>query len=145
MQAIVQDSYGPPEVLRLEDVDRPEPRDKEVLVRVRAAGADQGVWHLMAGQPYLIRVMGLGLRAPKVRVRGNEVAGTVEAVGANVTGFRPGDSVFGACEGTSSGSFAEYACVRADRLAPKPTDVKNAIMSGVCSVVSNASGCRPAR
>ena len=120
MQAIVQDTYGPPEVLRLREIDKPVAGNDEVLVRVHAAGVDQGVWHVMSGQPYMMRVMGFGLRAPKVRVRGDDVADTVEAVGANVTGFRPGDEVFGACEGTDSGSFAEYACARADRLVPKP-------------------------
>ena len=123
MQAIVQDTYGSPEVLRLGEIDKPVAGDKEVLVRVHAAGVDQGVWHEMAGQPYVMRVMGFGLRAPKIRVRGNDVAGTVEAVGSNVTGFRPGDEVFGACEGASTGSFAQYACARADRLAPKPASL----------------------
>lgn len=122
MQAIVQDTYGSPDVLGLRDIDKPVAGDKEVLIRVHAAGVDQGVWHVMSGQPYVMRVMGFGLRAPKVRVRGNDVAGTVEAVGGNVTGIRPGDEVFGACEGTG-GSFAEYACARADRLVPKPANI----------------------
>jgi len=121
MKAIVQDTYGSTEVLRLTDIDAPAPRNNEVVVRVHAAGVDQGVWHEMSGQPYLMRVMGFGLRAPRVRVRGNDVAGTVEAVGADVIGFRPGDAVFGACEGAGSGSFAEYARARADRLVPKPS------------------------
>jgi NADPH:quinone reductase-like Zn-dependent oxidoreductase len=122
MQAIVQDTYGSPDVLGLRDIDKPVAGDKEVLIRVHAAGVDQGVWHAMSGQPYVMRVMGFGLRAPKVRVRGNDVAGTVEAVGGNVTGFRPGDEVFGACEGTG-GCFAEFACARADRLVPKPANI----------------------
>jgi NADPH:quinone reductase-like Zn-dependent oxidoreductase len=75
----------------------------------------------MAGQPYLVRLMGVGFRAPKIPVRGFEVAGLVEAVGGSATGFEPGDEVFGSCEG--SGSFAEYACARADRLAPKPANL----------------------
>jgi NADPH:quinone reductase-like Zn-dependent oxidoreductase len=123
MQAIVQDTYGSADVLGLRDIDKPVAGDKEVLVRVHAAGVDQGVWHEMSGQPYVMRVMGFGLRAPKVRVRGNDVAGTAEAVGGNVTAFRPGDAVFGACEGAGSGSFAEYACARADRLVPKPANL----------------------
>src|SRR5438046_10429403 len=113
MKAIVQDRYGSPDVLQVRDIDRPVVGDDDVLVRVRAAGVDQGVWHLMAGLPYLMRVAGFGLRAPKSPVRGSDVAGRVEAVGANVTRFQPGDEVFGTC----GGSFAEYAWARADRLA----------------------------
>jgi NADPH:quinone reductase-like Zn-dependent oxidoreductase len=119
MKAIVQDRYGPADVLKLDDIDTPVPTDDEVLVRVHAAGVDPGVWHLMTGQPYLVRVMGYGLRKPKVRVRGRDVAGRVEAVGSNVTRYHPGDEVFGICEG----SFAEYACARPDRLAPKPANL----------------------
>ena len=97
MQAIVQDVYGtvPEEVLRLDVVERPVVEDDEVLVRVAAAGVDRGTWHLMAGLPYLVRAVGFGLRTPKARVPGLDVAGTVEAVGRSVTGFEPGDEVFG--------------------------------------------------
>ena len=119
MKAIVQDRYGSSDVLEYADVDRPTPGDDDVLVRVHAAGVDPGVWHLMTGQPYLVRVMGFGLRAPKTAVRGRGLAGRVEAVGANVSGFKIGDDVYGTCEG----SFAEYACARADRLAPKPANL----------------------
>ena len=119
MQAIVQDEYGEAGVLRLDEINRPEIGDDEVLVRVHAAGVDRGVWHLMAGLPYPIRLMGYGLRAPKDRVRGREVAGRVEAVGSNVTTLRPGDDVFGIAEG----SFAEYARAEARKLAPKPTNL----------------------
>lgn len=117
MKAIVQDEYGEAgDVLRLAEAERPEIAADEVLLRVRAAGVDRGVWHLMAGMPYLVRLMGYGLRAPNNRVPGREVAGVVEAVGANVTTLRPGEEVFGVAEG----SFAEYARARADKLAPKP-------------------------
>ncbi|MFI1279350.1 MULTISPECIES: NAD(P)-dependent alcohol dehydrogenase [unclassified Streptomyces] len=119
MKAIVQDTYGPPAVLRLEETDRPVPGRGEVLIRVHAAGVDQGVWHLMAGMPYALRAMGFGLRAPKVRVRGMDVAGQVEAVGPDVTRFQPGDEVYGSCDG----SFAEYACAKEDALAPKPRNI----------------------
>ena len=119
MKAIVQDTYGSPDVLELRDIDKPVVGDDDVLVRVRAAGVDQGVWHLMAGMPYLMRIAGFGLRAPKNPVRGYDVAGCVEAVGANVTRFQAGDEVFGSCRG----SFAEYAAARADRLAPKPSNL----------------------
>jgi NADPH:quinone reductase-like Zn-dependent oxidoreductase len=117
MKAIVQDVYGSADVLELRDIDRPPIGDDQVLVQVRAAGVDPGVWHLMAGEPYLIRAMGFGLRAPKVKVRGRDVAGVAAVVGAGVTRFRAGDQVYGTCE---SGSFAEYAAALEKRLAAMP-------------------------
>jgi len=121
MQAIVQRRYGatPEDVLRLEQIARPAMDDDEVLVRVRAAGVDRGTVHLMTGTPYLMRILGFGLRAPKNAVPGWAVAGTVEAVGAKVTGLEPGDEVFGTCRG----SFAQYAAARAGWLAPKPASL----------------------
>jgi NADPH:quinone reductase-like Zn-dependent oxidoreductase len=116
MKAIVQDVYGSADVLKLRDIARPEPGDGDVLIRVRAAGVDQGVWHLMTGLPYLVRLFGYGLKKPKVPVRGREVAGVVEAVGSGVTRFAAGDEVYGTCDG----SFAEYACAKEDKLARKP-------------------------
>ena len=116
MKAIVQDRYGGLETLEFRDIDQPVPKDNEVLVRVHAAGLDRGVWHVMAGLPYLIRFVGFGVRKPKVRVRGMDVAGRVDAVGSNVTRFQPGDAVFGWCDG----SYAEYACASEDHFAPKP-------------------------
>lgn len=119
MKAIVQDTYGAPHVLELKDIDKPVVGDHDVLVRVHAAGVDPGVWHLMTGLPYLVRIMGYGLRKPGARVRGMDVAGRVEAVGKDVTQFQPGDEVFGTCDG----SFAEYACAREDKVAPKPANL----------------------
>jgi NADPH:quinone reductase-like Zn-dependent oxidoreductase len=121
MWAIVQDHYGsaPEDVLRLAQIDRPTIGDSEVLVRVHAAGLDRGTWHIMAGLPYPVRLMGFGVRAPKDRVRGREVAGRVEAVGKAVTGLQVGDEVFGIAEG----SFAEYAPARTDKLTQKPTSL----------------------
>ncbi|MGP3927398.1 NAD(P)-dependent alcohol dehydrogenase [Streptomyces sp. 8N616] len=121
MKSIVQDRYGPaPEdVLRLAEIDKPTIQRDEVLVRVHAASVDRGTWHVMAGLPYPIRLAGFGLRRPKSPNPGRSLAGTVEAVGAGVTGFKPGDEVFG----ISSGSFAEYARVRTDKLAPKPANL----------------------
>jgi NADPH:quinone reductase-like Zn-dependent oxidoreductase len=118
MKAIVQDRYGGPEVLEFRDIDQPVPTDNEVLVQVQAAGVHRGDWHIMTGLPYMIRIAvpTLGLRKPKVPVLGMDVAGRVEAVGAQVTRFRPGDEVFGWCDG----SFAEYACASEDQLAAKP-------------------------
>jgi NADPH:quinone reductase-like Zn-dependent oxidoreductase len=119
MKAIVQDKYGSADVLELRDIDPPVIAADEVLLEVRAAGVEPGVWHLMTGLPYLVRVMGYGLTKPKYPVRGRDVAGRVEAVGANVTRFEPGDEVFGTCEG----SFAEYAAAREDKLALKPANL----------------------
>ena len=119
MKAIGRDTYGPPDVLELRDIDKPEIGDHEVLVRVCAAGVDRGAWHIMAGLPYPIRLAGYGLRAPKNPVIGSEVAGVVEAVGKEVTRFRPGDEVFGIGEG----SYAEYTRAQEDKLAPKPANL----------------------
>lgn len=115
MQAIVQDRYGPPEVLRVAEVDQPVPRRGEVLVRVHAAAVNPADCFVLTGVPYVLR-LGFGLSRPRTRIRGMDLAGTVVAVGPEVTRFRPGDEVFG--EGT--GTLAEYATGRQDRLAHKP-------------------------
>jgi NADPH:quinone reductase-like Zn-dependent oxidoreductase len=117
VKALVQDHYGNPGVLGLTDLARPAPGPGEVVVRVHAAGVDPGVWHLTTGQPYLLRLLGFGLRAPKNPVRGLDFAGTVEETGDGVTKFRPGDEVFG----TGEGSFAEYTVAREDLLSAKPS------------------------
>jgi NADPH:quinone reductase-like Zn-dependent oxidoreductase len=116
MRAIVQDAYGSSDVLRSAEIDRPEIAANEVLIDVAAAGMDRGTWHVMAGKPYLMRVMGFGFRRPKNLVPGLDVSGTVVLVGSEVTRFQPGDEVFG----ISRGAFAEYAAVREDKLAHKP-------------------------
>ena len=117
MKAIVRDVYGEADdVLRLEEIDKPEIGDDEVLVRVHAAGVDRGVWHVMTGLPYPIRLAGYGLRSPENPVIGSDVAGIVKAVGRNVTRFQPGDEVFG----IGKGAYAEYVCARENKLAPKP-------------------------
>src|SRR4051812_2582326 len=101
MTAIVQDEYGaaPESALRLAQVAKPAIGDDEVLVRVRAASVDRGTWHVMTGLPYLIRFVGFGVRRPKAPNPGRSLAGTVESVGTNVTGFEPGDEVYGSCDG----------------------------------------------
>ncbi|HET7761365.1 MAG TPA: NAD(P)-dependent alcohol dehydrogenase [Phycicoccus sp.] len=114
VRAVVQDRYGL-DALRVDEVTAPVPGSGEVLVRVEAAGVDRGTWHLATGLPYLAR-LGIGLRRPRYRIPGRDVAGTVEAVGPRVTGFAPGDPVFG----TADGSFAELAVVPVRRLAPRP-------------------------
>jgi NADPH:quinone reductase-like Zn-dependent oxidoreductase len=120
MKAIVQDEYGAADVLELRDIDNPDISDDEVLVRVHAGGVDRGVWHIMTGLPFPIRLAGYGLRAPKTPVLGTDVAGVVAAVGNDVTRFQPGDEVFG----IAKGSYAEYARVREDKLAPKPANLR---------------------
>ena len=118
MKAITQARYGDVDVLEFSDIDQPLPTGNEVLVQVHAAGLHRGDWHVMTGLPYMIRLVvpTLGLRQPKVPVLGMDVAGTVEAVGPNVTRFQPGDAVFGWCDG----AFAEYAVAPEGQLAAKP-------------------------
>jgi NADPH:quinone reductase-like Zn-dependent oxidoreductase len=119
MKAIVQDRYGPSDVLRLDEVDPPVAAAGELLVRVHAASVNARDWHIMRGDPYLAR-MAFGLRSPNVRVRGTDFAGRVEAVGAGVTRFRPGDEVFG----ETDAAFAEYVRVPADGVVqPKPANL----------------------
>jgi NADPH:quinone reductase-like Zn-dependent oxidoreductase len=118
VQAIVQDRYGTAEVLEPRDIDRPEIGEGEVLVRVHAASIHVGDWIVMTGSPYLVR-MATGLRKPKNHVPGTDIAGTVEAVGKDVKGLRPGDEVFGWC----TGAFAEYASAKEDHFALKPANL----------------------
>jgi NADPH:quinone reductase-like Zn-dependent oxidoreductase len=118
MKATVQDTYGSAEVLATRDVDKPQVEDRQVLVRVRAAGVNPADWAIMSGLPYVARPV-YGLRKPKNRIRGTDVAGEVEAVGAGVTRFQVGDEVFGWCVG----SFAEYAAAAEDTLASKPANL----------------------
>lgn len=132
MRAIVQDKYGDADVLRLEEVERPEPGRKQVLIRVRAAGVDPSVWHIMAGQPIGVRPA-FGVRKPRQRTRGADVAGIVEAVGPEVDRFAPGDEVFG----VASGSFADFALASSEKgLAHKPAG-----LSFAEAAVIPISGC----
>jgi len=123
MKAIVQEKYGPLDNLRLVEREKPAPSGKTVLIRVRAAGVDPGIWHLMTGKPYMVRLMGLGFSRPKVPVAGWDAAGVVEAVGSNVTALKPGDEVFGNCDARGTGTFADYACIPEDHCAPKPANL----------------------
>jgi NADPH:quinone reductase-like Zn-dependent oxidoreductase len=118
MKAVIQDSYGTSEVLRVGNVNIPEPGDNEVLVKVHAAGLDRGTEHLMTGKPYVVR-MATGLRRPKKPISGRDVAGTVVKVGSAVTRFAPGDEVYG----VAPGSFAEYAVGPENKLARKPANL----------------------
>ena len=120
MKAIVQDQYGSADVLRLAEVDRPICSDKHALVRVRTAAVNAGDWHLMRGDPFLLRPMFGGYLRPKVKTLGFDIAGQVEAVGKEVTQFQPGDEVFGDISECGFGAFAEYICVPPEALAFKP-------------------------
>jgi NADPH:quinone reductase-like Zn-dependent oxidoreductase len=119
MKAIVQERFGPPDTLRLVDIDRPEVGANDVLVRVHAAALNPADWHILRGDPYVARLMGIGLTKPKTPVAGSDAAGVVEAVGANVQGLRPGDEVFGFVRG----AFAEYACAVETKVVPKPSSL----------------------
>ena len=119
MRAIVQQAYGASDVLRLQDIDKPTPGPHEVLVSVRAASVNHADWFVTTGRPFVMRAA-LGLRRPRVAIRGRDLAGRVEAVGAAVTRFRPGDDVYAE---TTTGSFAEFACVPDHLLALKPANL----------------------
>lgn len=118
MKAAVYRRYGPPDVVQITEVEKPVPNDNEVLIKVRAAGVNPYDWHFMRGIPYPVR-LAAGLGGPKDARLGVDVAGQVEAVGNNVTEFKPGDAVFGVCRG----AFAEYACASESKLVPKPDNV----------------------
>jgi NADPH:quinone reductase-like Zn-dependent oxidoreductase len=118
MKAALYSRYGSPDVVQIKDVEKPVPKDNEVLIEVRAASLNPLDWHLMRGQPYIGRLL-FGLRKPKDPRLGRDVAGQVEAVGSNVTQFKPGDQVFGMC----LGALAEYACASESALVRKPDSV----------------------
>lgn len=128
MRAIIQTRYGDPEdVLELREIDTPAPGDDEVLVRVRAASVHADVWHVVAGFPLILRVMGAGLLRPRDPVPGTDLAGVVQSVGRDVQRFEPGDEVFGetlrGMQWRNGGAFAEYAAVPQDMLALKPEGI----------------------
>ena len=121
MKAIVYREYGPPDVLHCEEIDKPVPGDKEILIKVRAAALNPLDWHMMRGKPYIMRAMGGALQRPKTaRTVGVDVAGVVEAVGKLVTKFEPGDWVFGDVFGTRCGAVAEYTCAPESKFVTKP-------------------------
>ncbi len=127
MKAVVQDRYGSADVFQLREIDRPTVKDDEVLVRVRATSVHPDIWHAMTGHPFVLRIMGSGLRRPKKPVPGTDLAGVVESVGRNVTRFHPGDEVFGQSVGAylwgNGGTYAEYAAALEARLQPKPANL----------------------
>lgn len=124
MKGLVYSKYGGPEVLEFKDIDKPVPKDGEVLVRIHASALNAYDWHLMTADIFLVRLMGGGLFKPKTRVPGADIAGRIEAVGANVRQFQPGDAVFGDIAGSGGGGgLAEFACARETALAPMPANL----------------------
>lgn len=133
MRAVVRTEYGSPDVMRVIDRPLPEPGPRQVRVRVEGAGVDIGVWHLLTGLPTMAR-LALGLRTPREHGLGTELAGVVDAVGSQVTRFRPGDAVFG----VGTGTFAEYALAQEKHLVPRPAGVsaQQAAASAVSGVTA---------
>ena len=121
MKAIVNTTYGSPDVLKLEEVTKPTPKDNEVLLKVYATSVNAGDWHLLRAKPFLMRLMGYGLLTPKNTILGSDIAGRIEAVGSNITQFQAGDEVFGNTATSGFGGFAEYVSVPEDALVLKPT------------------------
>lgn len=134
MKAIVQDRYGSAETLATANIDLPQITPDEVLIEVAAAGVDRGVWHLMTGKPYLVRLAGYGLSKPKNPVPGLDVAGRVVAVGGDVSRFQVGDEVFGIAQG----AYAEYAAASEDKLAHKPrnTTFEQAAVAAISGITA---------
>lgn len=124
MKAVIYHKYGPPEVMKLEEVETPTPKDNEVLVKVKAAAVNPGDWHSLSGTPFLQRLSS-GLFKPKSKILGADVAGVVEANGPNATLFQTGDEVMGDLYWSGFGAFAEYVCVPEHALVLKPTNVKS--------------------
>lgn len=123
MKAIVYAEYGPPDVLELKEIEKPAPKDDEVLVKVCAASVNAADWRMMRADPFLVRLYAGLLRPTKFHVLGADIAGKVEAVGKNVTQFQIGDEVFGDVFASGFGGFAEYKCARADELVIKPANI----------------------
>jgi NADPH:quinone reductase-like Zn-dependent oxidoreductase len=123
MNAIVCTQYGPPDVLKLEEIQKPTPGDDEVLVKVHSSSVNYNILVHVSGKPLLARLMGIGLLKPKHKIPGGDIAGRVEAVGRNIKQFQPGDEVFGDSDGCGYGAYAEYVCVPENVLAVKPANI----------------------
>jgi NADPH:quinone reductase-like Zn-dependent oxidoreductase len=130
MKAMVYTKFGPPDVLHLEEVEKPTPKDNEVLIKVHAAAANISDWRSLRGTPFVVRLM-MGPIKPKIKILGGDVAGQVEAVGSNAKRFQPGDEVFGDLSGYGRGGFAEYLCVDENPLALKPANLTFEEAAGV--------------
>ncbi len=143
MKAIVQTEYGSPDVLSLQEVDKPVVTANGVLVRVRATSVNAGDWHLMRGDPFLTRLMFGGILKPKIKILGMDIAGVVEAIGNDVTEFQVGDEVFGDLSECGFGAFAEYVCAPASALASKPKNISFEQAATVpCAALTALQGLR---
>lgn len=131
MKAIVCTEYGPPDLLQLEEIPKPTPGDEEVLVEVHAASVTYSNLMLVTGEPFVGRLMGMGLLKPTDKIPGSDIAGQVEAVGRSVERFRPGDSVYGDLSECGRGGYAEYVCAPEDALGLKPANVSFAAAAAV--------------
>jgi NADPH:quinone reductase-like Zn-dependent oxidoreductase len=120
MKAIIYTEYGQPDILRFEEVEKPTPKDNEVLIKMHAASVNDWDWGLLIGKPFANRLIYSGLLKPKIQILGCDMAGQVELVGRNVKEFQPGDEVFGDISGCGWGGFAEYVCARSNALVLKP-------------------------
>ncbi|HLF36243.1 MAG TPA: NAD(P)-dependent alcohol dehydrogenase [Cyclobacteriaceae bacterium] len=123
MKAIITSKYGPPEILRLEEVEKPVPQDDEILIKIHAASLNAFDWHLQTADIFLVRFMGGGFTKPKNKIPGADIAGTIEAVGVNVKLFKPGDEIYGDLGSYNCGGFAEYVCARETMIARKPSNL----------------------
>ncbi len=123
MKAIVYEKYGSPDVLELRELEKPIPKDNEVLIKVLAASVNAADWHLLRADPFLVRLMGMGFLKPKNKILGADIAGQVEAVGREVKQFQPGDKVFGDLSDCGWGGFAQYVCVSENALVLKPANI----------------------
>jgi NADPH:quinone reductase-like Zn-dependent oxidoreductase len=142
MKAIVNAKYGSPEVMELKEVEKPTPKDNEVLVKVQAASVNAADWHLLRGKPFIIRLTGYGLFKPKYKILGSDIAGQIEAVGKAVTRFKPGDEVFGDTSGCGLGGFAEYVAVPETVLATKPANISYAHAATAMASLTALQGLR---
>lgn len=123
MQAVVFETYGSPDVMQIKEIEKPTPKDNEVLVKIHASSVNAADWHLLHGTPAFFRLIEFGFPKPKITIIGGDVAGTVEAVGSAVTRFKPGDAVFGDASLAGFGAFAEYKAVPEELLVLKPANV----------------------
>ncbi len=123
MKAIVCTKYGKPDVLQLKEVEKPAPKDNEVLIKIHAASVNAFDWHIHRADPFLVRLMGVGLLKPKIKILGADIAGRIESIGKHITQFQPGDAVFGDLARFGCGGFAEYVCAPENALALKPANL----------------------
>lgn len=131
MKAIVYEKYGSPDVLQLREIEKPIVKENEVLIKVHAVGVNAADWHLMRGEPFAMRLMGFGFLSPKYKILGNDIAGTVEAVGKNVKEFKIGDEVFGDLSSYGFGGFAEYVCVVEEGVILKPATMSFEVAAAI--------------